>query len=127
MPYSRKTVFVRQHWIMGDNMIKKWTIGFVFLLSMQVYAGNKPNDVTIKINPDQKNYIGLVMPDHAINLLQNQSFLNSVFPSMEDVAKKACGYKIRPQSITISVGIISVTWETDKLCSETSPSAVKPF
>jgi hypothetical protein len=35
---------------------------------------------------------------------------------MEEVAKRACGYKIKPQSITVSIGVISVTWDTEKLC-----------
>lgn len=84
-------------------MIKRCTFSVIMTICSQVYADPKPSNETIQINSNQK---GLESIERNNVILRDQSFLNSVFPSMEDIAKKACGYKKRPQSITVSVGII---------------------
>jgi hypothetical protein len=45
------------------------------------------------------------------------AFIDSSVGDLIEIAKKqTCGMKVRPDSVTGSIGLLSFTWETDRLC-----------
>jgi hypothetical protein len=88
--------------------------GIILLLNNQAFSTTAPDNITLSNAP--LNACFSANASENLKTLKDPSFLNFAFPSMEEIAKKACNYKIKPQSITVSVGFISATWETDKLC-----------
>lgn len=95
--------------------MKYLILSLFLLLNSQVFSETAPKNMTL--TPSYQSTACFSADSSAnIKLLKDQAFLNFAFPSMEEIAKKACNYKIKPQTITVSIGIISATWETDKLC-----------
>jgi hypothetical protein len=89
-------------------------LGLLILLSKPLFAEIATKNAVF-LSDSHPSYFSIINPEN-IKLLNDPNFINSTFPTMEEIARKACDYDIKPQSITISVGIISVTWEIDKLC-----------
>lgn len=95
--------------------MKYFIVGVLLLLNSQVFPETEPQKITVAPN-HLANTCFSADSFANIKLLKDKEFFNIAFPSMEEIAKNACNYKIKPQSITVSIGIVSVTWETDKLC-----------
>lgn len=94
--------------------MKYLIFGILLFLNNQVFSTIAPDNNVLSNAP--LNACFSANTSENIKALKDPAFLNFALPFMEEIAKKACNYKIKPQSITVSVGLISATWETDKLC-----------
>lgn len=74
------------------NKLGFWVLLF---LNKQVFSAITPNNVTLSNVP--LNTCFSTDTSENLKMLKDPSFLNLALPSMEEVAKKVCNYKIKPE------------------------------
>ena len=97
-------------------MFKYVTGLLIFLCYQSCFAERPIENVKFEIAGTK---VSMEYNDQGELIIADALFLEKSMPSLLEAAKKVfCKSKIKPESVTISVGLFSGTWSIDKLCKD---------
>ncbi len=87
------------------------------LKNKQVLIYKSPS-ITYEIKQMQGGNVNLIVKQNGkITANINQRTMTSLSDNLIKIAKQVCSYKLRPDSVTVSLPVfLSATWKTEKLC-----------
>jgi len=75
-------------------------------------------DMTYQIKRTQRGDIEVsIIQKGAESFQVNATLARKISENFVNLAKQVCLLKVRPDTVTISIGFISATWETERLCN----------
>ena len=95
------------------------------LYSCMMHAIEQQNAKSSKSNPEKVElFLGKTTSNDPVLLMQdssNQVYIvddSNLYQFLLNKAKKVCDLNVLPESIAVSVGVISATWDTKVLCKK---------
>lgn len=96
-------------------MFRRIILASAFLFSMNLFASEQK---VINLLPEKDGTLTYIAKINGVDQKVQSKFVLGIADDLITKAKElACNLKLRPDSVDASIGVISFSWDTARLCS----------